>query len=864
MSFSDAKKWQEISGYFLELVEMSPKDQQATLLKLQKEDAELHAAVSTLLEEEASLHPILFTQAPQSWTLKEDEDLVGTQIGNYLLDAHVGSGGMGSVFRAKRINADFEQEVALKLIKPGNLSEAAIRSFNQERQILAKLSHPGLASLYDGGKTESNRLYFTMEFVEGKDIITFLQNKKADLIERIQYFLKIARAIAHAHARLVLHLDVKPANILVNEEGEVKVLDFGVAEQLDSEAFSVEKGTRIEQKPYTLAYGSPEQLRGKPLSTQSDIYSLGVLLFQMFTDHLPIPYREEDPFTYKKRVLREEILAPSEASSFPHPSLTPGKLRGDLDSIVLTCLSKKSEDRYNSVEQLIADVEAYVEDRPISIRRKERSYSFGKFVKRNQSWLVTLGIALIGLISLVSFYTIELQKERNEALAESRKNRQLKNFMVDVFDEADPYYAKGDTLTVYDLLEQADQRLDTTLNQDALLYAEMVYSIGTVYMGMGEIELADSIVRKGIQMLKDNPEYQETAIHADLLFLLADIEHAMYSLKDAETHLLEGIKIAEVAPPSESFICASYSSLGSLMNEQLLLSKEDSFYTLAIDCVKEMPEPSKELLASLYQNKGMLLQEQGKYAQAKIYLRKAMGIFSEIFDASHPDIAQTNSYLADLYYDMNQMDTALIHAKDAIQGLRLVYGNSHVQTAAAISVLSKIYTEMGLHDSSLIFRQQMLEIVEDYFPYSHPYEISIKGQLTDSYIKLEQLPQAEQLAREAVQLYHKIAQEKGAESVLFQGTHGFRRLSWILYLQDKNPEALGAIQKARALHSQMEEGAERMLKGLIHELEGLLLLRLGKKQAGEVFLKKAREILAESEEKYANNLERIEEALEGL
>ena len=546
MNHSDANQWKRIAACFMELAELPPHEQQIALAKLRQEDKSLFEAVKQLLEEESSLHPILHTSSPDIWNTESDIQLVGSQIGPYFLADHMGSGGMGSVFLAERRMEDFDQKVALKLIRPGNTGEEAIERFREERQILANLTHPGIARLYDGGTTESGRLYFTMELVDGQDILTFLNTQNAELSTRIQYFLAIVRAIAYAHTRLVLHLDLKPGNILVNEEGEIKVLDFGVARRLDNEVFVFANESAGSKQPYTLAYGAPEQLLGEMLSTRSDIYSLGVLLYQILTDQLPVSPEDDDWMLYRDKVLAGKIHLPSSQSKFPHTIINRNKLEGDLDTIAMKCLERNPEDRYNSVEQLISDLEAYLEDRPISLKRHESAYTFGKFLKRNRTWITTLGIALIGLILLISFYTQQLQSERNEAIKEARKNEALLNFVTDIFQEADPFYARGDTLTVYDLLSQASLRIDTALIDQPDLYTEMVYTLGDIYIGLGEYDLADSMAQKGLQIAVGEPALYQSSTHARLLQLLGSIHHVNGAYQLALQTAEEGLAFSDL------------------------------------------------------------------------------------------------------------------------------------------------------------------------------------------------------------------------------------------------------------------------------------------------------------------------------
>ena len=270
----NANQWEHVERIFFEVVDLPPAEQDARMERLAQEQPEIFREVQELLKEEQRLHPLLKTEPSLGWQGWEDADLVGTQIGAYRLDSLLGSGGMGSVFLAQRADGNFEQTVALKLMKEGIYNAHTVKGFLQERQILAQLQHPHITRLLDGGVYDGDRPFYTLEYVEGMPLDIYCEKNAPDLGQRLSLFLQICEAVQYAHSQLILHLDLKPANILVDQLGEVKLLDFGIARLLDQASQEADNSYQPERR-YTLAYAAPEQVNLEPLTTASDVYAIG-------------------------------------------------------------------------------------------------------------------------------------------------------------------------------------------------------------------------------------------------------------------------------------------------------------------------------------------------------------------------------------------------------------------------------------------------------------------------------------------------------------------------------------------------------------------------------------------------------------
>ena len=456
-----------------------------------------------------------------------DEDESGRRIGPYRLDSLLGRGGMGSVYRAYR-EAEFEQQVALKLVRAGLETPENLARFHTERQILARLEHLNIARLLDGG-TYDGRPYFGMELVEGTPIDQYCDQHRLDVKERLALILKVSDGLAFAHRNLVLHLDLKPSNILVTEDGTPKLLDFGIGELLARAQDTVE--TRARRM--TVRYASPEQLRGVPLATASDIYSLGVVAYELLTARVPCgAYAQDesalamaicsaDPEPASAVVLRRETvgLGASHAELDPRtvartreqsPALLHRRLRGDLDAALLRALAKDPAERYISVDQFAADLRRHLDGFPLEARGDHLSYRAAKFVRRNR-WSVGV-VSLV--VTLILGFTAALSHQLHDAERQRLRATRVSDFMVGLFRAAEPDRA-GEQPSVRELVDLGRQRLDAELEDEPEVRAQLLSTLGRVYYRLGFLGEADETQQAALTILdraltRDHPDIART------------------------------------------------------------------------------------------------------------------------------------------------------------------------------------------------------------------------------------------------------------------------------------------------------------------------------------------------------------------
>ncbi|HEY0429456.1 MAG TPA: serine/threonine-protein kinase [Pyrinomonadaceae bacterium] len=559
-------KWQKIKLIFNEAVELAPADCERFLQNQNNIEPEILAEVRKLLAAEKQNNfetPV--ADLSRLWQDEAAEDFIGREIGNYKITREIGRGGMGVVFEAVREKDDFSQTVALKLLKRGMDSAAMLRRFSHERAILASLEHPNIARLLDGGMSADGLPFFAMEFVNGRPLDEFCREKNLGINERLRLFLQICAAVSFAHSRLVVHRDLKPTNILVTNDGTVKLLDFGIAKIL-SPGGDLQNQTVTVLGMMTPAYASPEQIRGEMVSTSSDIYSLGLILYELLTGVSAYQFPNNRPDEIAKIICDEEPERPSsvvssrwsaagektwngearitkrEQTTSPKSKIrNPKSLKGDLDNIILKALRKEPARRYASVEQFAGDIERHLEGLPVIARRDTFSYRFEKFVLRNRvsvAAAILIFLTLIGGIAATSWQAARAERERKLAERRFGEVRQLANNIVfKYYDEVEklPNSTKvremlvADSLNYFDSLAKDENADDALKSELARAYIRIGKVQGRAYFSnLGDISGAIENYRKGINLLEPlAAESSDLKMQSDLINAYSDIANAL-------------------------------------------------------------------------------------------------------------------------------------------------------------------------------------------------------------------------------------------------------------------------------------------------------------------------------------------------
>ncbi len=488
----NSEKWQKIKSIFDEAVEFAPAEREKFLATASIDD-EILAEVKKMFaaDEESLIQHSPFSQ------LSENGNKAPEKIGNYKIVHEIGRGGMGAVYEAVRDDGQFSQRVAVKIIKRGMDSDEIVRRFRNERQILAELQHPNIARLFDGGVSEEGSPFYVMEFIEGLPIDAYSRENDLSVAEKLDLFCQVCAAVSYAHSQLIVHRDLKPSNILITNDRSVKLLDFGIAKVLnaDSQETPGPDGTATQLGMMTPAYASPEQIRGEKVTTVSDVYSLGIVLYELLAGERPYQTSGKSYPELIELIANTQPRKPSDTASVSTAAAPKGSnlknssLKGDLDNIALKALQKEPLRRYRSVEQFSEDIKRYLAGQPVSARPDTFSYRFSKFARRNKVSLIAAALVFLSLCAGIAIAVWQARRaEQQRVLAENRftEVRELANSVI--FKYHDAIAALPGSTSVRELLvKDATKYLDSLANESANDPA-LQRELALAYIKLGDVQ----------------------------------------------------------------------------------------------------------------------------------------------------------------------------------------------------------------------------------------------------------------------------------------------------------------------------------------------------------------------------------------
>lgn len=660
---------------------------------------------------------------------------VGTRIGPYTLVRELARGGMGVVYLAKQ-NNPVHRMVAVKVLQESKMTRDSEHRFLAEQQILATLNHRNIAKMYDGGTTSEGKPFFVMEYVEGKHLDVYCQD--LSLHARIKLFIQICDAVSFAHNHLILHRDLKPQNILITASGEPKLLDFGIAKVLDPHGFAMTlEETQTHLHRMTPRYASPEQIRKKTVSVASDVYSLGVILYELLTGHSPYAHDTDSFLALEKEILDGEPEKPSnlvmrtrEAASQrikPPTANNPAQLRralkGDLDNILLKALRKDPEERYNSVAQLVEDLRCHLSGKSVSARSQTLRYRMGKFVGRNRSLLSFAAVFVILLCSVVTLAFFKITHERdlarisNEHLQRAKQvmmveresarqkqvtAEQVNDFMISVFNVSNPFNKDAQSITARELLERGRKKIENSLVDQPGIRAGILTTLGNVYTNLGEFEEAEPLLREALILEEKNGNKVE---HAKVLSLLAGLYLGMGRLDQCESLLLQALELAE--------------------------GLTDSL-----------------LLAGIRKRMGVYLVEARRLDEAEVYLDQAYRVNAEHFGVQHVEVAQIQGHLAFLYQKRGEYERAEPLLRQAIRILETQQEVNYKSLGEMLNNLAHITKTNGAHEEAEALYRQLLDLYTMHLGEKHPQVAFTRNNLA---VLLQMMGRVDEAERQGLQ-----------------------------------------------------------------------------------------------------------------
>ncbi len=657
----DAERWQAVKTLFDAALEAEAPQRDAFLDDACAEDIALRSEVESLLHAHEAEGPVDRAMAEMTSLHRpaDESALQGLRIGPYELIEELGSGGMGRVFLARRADGQFDQHVALKLLGMGFPSPEAHTRFLAERQILATLDHPHIARLLDGGVTEAGQPYFVMEVVEGQPIDQYCEAHRLSLPKRLRLVLDVCDAVQYAHQKLVVHRDLKPSNILVTDDAQVKLLDFGIAKLLDPDAVLPGEAprTRTGLLPMTPDYASPEQVRGTAITTASDVYQLGVVLYELLTGRRPYRVEGRTPSDVERIICEERPTRPSTATSQSAdaddgtggPAGRHTSLRGDLDAIVMKALRKEPERRYEAVEQLAEDLRCTLDGRPVSAHPDTWAYRGRKFVRRHR-WGVAMAALIVTLLAgyaaTVTWYSQRTQAALDRAQEEAQKLEQATEFLTGLFEPTDPYRAGpqvySDTLTTGELLARGAERARNELSGQPEVQATMLRTLGRLYRQRGNYDAAEPLLTEALAVHRKQPSTpapeQAQSLHelARLLRHKGEVERAKRLYRKALA-----TQRAEVGEAPHPEVAENLSELGIIAARTGAYNQADSLFREALSMRRSLHGPDHPEVATALHVLGLLHVLTEELDVAERMLRRSLDIRRGHVDDEAPYVAET-------------------------------------------------------------------------------------------------------------------------------------------------------------------------------------------------------------------------------
>jgi eukaryotic-like serine/threonine-protein kinase len=694
----------------------------------------------------------------------------GDRIGPYRVLRTLGVGGMGEVFLAERADAEFEQQVAIKVVYGG--SRGVQSRLKIERQILAQLDHPNIAHLLDGGSLPDGTAYIVMEYIDGVPIDAYCDSRRLDIPARLRLFQTVCAAVHYAHQNLIVHRDLKPSNILVTTAGVPKLLDFGIAKLLDERqaGHHTLAVTHADVRVMTPDHASPEQVRGQAITTSSDVYVLGVLLYKLLAGTGPFFIPSMRLSEIERAICEKDPPLPSQsvstagsaaASGITDARSTTAKrlrriLRGDLDNVVLMAMRKEPERRYSSAQQMSSDIQRYLEGKPVIARRDTVSYRTAKFVRRH--WLpvaAAAGTVFLILAFATTTYVQSLRiaaerdrvaEQRERAERERTRAEEVSSFLVNLFKLSDPEENRGNQVTARELLDSGAKRLQAGLKDQPETKAALLSTVGAVYDSLGQYQEALPMLSESLQL---QPQGQDRS-RVETLLELGQARIGVGDLPGAEGPLQEALRLSQ-------------SNFGAKS-----LESGRALWVL-----------------------GMLRLQQGQLGAAKDLYIRSLGIL-ETSTAPPTDIAAVLDDLATVYTREQHWALAKQTYERSLEIYRRVLGDEHPRVAIRLGNLAIVAQNMGdLPRAESLYRES-LRLYERAYGERHPETVAVKGQFGLLLQREGRLAEAEPLLRDGVSM----------TLLLFGPDHyktGYARVSLAILLNDKGDLAESESQFRQAL-----------------------------------------------------------------
>ncbi len=772
------ERWQRIKTLFDEAAAYKASERVA-YLQSACDDAEVRAEVESLLASEDQDATLL--DRPVGEILGEvlpPGPATGRHFGPYRTEREVGRGGMAVVYAAVRDDDQYRKQVAIKLIKRGMDTDAIVARFLKERQILANLEHPNIARLLDGGMTDDGLPYLVMEFVEGIPIDRYCDQQKLSTDARLDLFRKVCAAVHFAHQNLVVHRDLKPSNILVDTTGVPKLLDFGIAKLLADDRVQATVPTVDGLRPMTPEYASPEQIRNHPVTTASDTYALGVLLYLLLTGHRPYRFLSRTQAEIERAICERDPLKPStvldlettrpqaqENAETPAEWVSQSrgvslqrlrrKLSGDLDNIVLMALQKAPERRYGSVEQLSEDIRRHLAGMPVIARPDVLAYRASKFVRRHRWGVAAVLVIVLSLVAGIVATAWQARVAKSERVAAE----EVSNLLVSLFENSRPDRALGETITAQEILDQGAQKIGGELGQQPRIRAKLMDSIGLAYFKLGLYPEAAPRLEEALEVRQQTlgERHLEVAVSKNNVGELRVEEGRFQEAVDLQRSALK-IRQGHLGKDHE-LVAESLNNLAVALYHQGHHDSAEPLLRRALELRRRTLGEQHTKVAYVLNNLALVLKAEKKYEEAEELAREALVMNQQLLAEGHPDLAVNLNNLAEVLRARGKCAEAIVLFEEIIELRVKVLGDRHPGLAKTQHNLAGCLTDLGRYDEAEGYLRASLDLRRETLGNDHRAVAASLNNLGRIYYQRRQLGQAEEFYREALKLHRDADQE---------------------------------------------------------------------------------------------------------
>jgi len=722
-----------------------------------QDDPALAGDVLTMLEHDAAGRSLLdhnvAVVADRMLGDQRSDSLPTQTFGPYRVTRLLGEGGMAVVYLGVR--DDLGSVAAIKILPDAWISPMRRERFAVEQRTLAQLNHPAIARLYDADTLPSGTPWLAMEYVEGVPLTQYCRARGASAADRLRAFRSVCEGVEYAHRHMVVHRDLKPSNILVTADGRVKLLDFGISRQIDSSDRDASP-TVTALRLLTPAYASPEQIRGEATTVQTDVYALGVILYELLAGRTPFDVSAGSLGAAERQLLEEEPLPPSLASRQTPTGVTglSAAAWSDLDVLVLTAMHKDQTRRYGSVEGLIRDLDHYLANEPLEARLDTISYRARKYLRRNWRPVSSAAIVTLFLIAIVGFYTARLTAARNAAVAQATRTDRIQRFMLRLFDGGEKEAGPADTLRVVTIVDRGVLEA-RTLDREPLVRAELYQTLGSVYEKLGKFDQAETLLRSSLDTRRSlEPSNASDVIRGTTALALLRSDQARF--EEAERLAREALTRARsTRDPKNAEIAGALAALGQILEQRGSYSEAITTLEQAV-ALRSRPDADRsELAESLFELANVNFYA-GHLDRTESYTERAMAIHEELFGDTHPLVAEDLINLGAVQHERGRYAEAERLYRRALAINLSWYGHESYRTASTLTMLGRtLYLEKRLEESRELLTQA-LGIQEHVFGRVHPRVASALNDLGNVAMGEERFDDAEMAFRRNGDIYRSV------------------------------------------------------------------------------------------------------------